>query len=148
MTFDSGEQLKKFILGKCVKAVDNVKEKVHVEFAGNLNQFYSEFSPDYYIRTGALFNSLDYTDAVSTGNGASAEVYFETPSYKNGRVPLQNGGYGHAYWSGEQVLNVAMQGSHGGYVDGTAIWEESMDSLGWRQGIEGMLEQELKRQGL
>lgn len=150
MTFNNEKQLKKFIIDKCVKAVANAERKVHAEFAGNLNQFYSEFSPEYYIRTGALFNSLDFTDVISNGNGAWAEVYFDTPSYQNGRVLLQDGSYGYANWDGEKVLKVALTGAlpHGGWEDGTAIWTESMESLGGKQGIENLIKQELKKQGL
>ena len=57
------------------------------EFAGNLNQYYGEFMPAEYIRTGALYGSLDRTGVRSSGSGASAEVFFDTPSYQNGLVP-------------------------------------------------------------
>lgn len=135
MTFKNEAQLKKFLIGKCVKAVANAERKIHKEFAGNLNQFYTEFSPEEYIRTDALSSSLDSTGAVSTGNGAEAEVRFNTPSYDTGS------------WSGETVLNVAMESSvpHGGYAGGTAVWTKSMNKLG---DIEGLLMQELKKQGL
>jgi hypothetical protein len=150
MTFENESELRKFLISKCTKAVNNAKDKVYIEFAGNLNQFYSEFSPEYYIRTGALFNSLDSMDAISTNNGAWAEVYFDTPSYQNGNVLLQDGSYGQAFWSGEKVLNVALKGflPHGGWADGTAIWTDSMENLGNKQGIKDLLKQELKKQGL
>ena len=150
MTFNNEKQLKKFIIDKCSKAVASAENKVYTELAGNLNQFYSEFSPEYYIRTGSLFNSLDLTNVVSTGDGVWAEVYFDTPSYQNGKVLLQDGSYGNAYWDGETVLRVALTGilPHGGWEDGTAIWTESMDSLGGRQGIKDLLKRELKKQGL
>lgn len=150
MTFENEAQLKKFLVEKCAKAVSNTQKKVYEEFAGNLNQFYTEFHPEEYIRTGALFNSLEQNGVMTTGNGASAEVFFNTPSYVNGWVPLQSGGYGYANWSGETVLNVAMKGTapHGGYAGGTAIWTESMDVLGGKSGIRNLLKQELKKQGL
>lgn len=157
MTFKNEAQLKKFLSEKCAKAVDNTKEKIYNELAGNLNQFYYEFRPEEYIRTGALFDSLEVTGVVRTGNqyvnSATAEVGFDTPSYKRGWVPLQSGGFGRAYWSDETILNVAMTGSysglpHGGYEDGTAIWTESIANLGDKQGIKNLLKQELKKQGL
>ena len=37
---------------------------------------------------------------------------------------------------------------HGGHEEGTAIWTESMEHLGGRQGISKLLKQELKKQGL
>ena len=149
MTFKNEAQLKKFLIGKCANAVANVERKVHTEFAGNLNQYYSEFSPEEYIRTGALFNSLETTGTHANGSGASAEIYFNTPSYQTGVVPLQHtpehGIYGYATWNGQKVLDTAMHGSHGGYVGGTAIWDESMASLG---DINALLLSELKKQGL
>lgn len=157
MTFKNEAQLKKFLSEKCAKAVGNTKEKVYEEFAGNLNQFYQEFKPKEYIRTGELFNSLETTKVIRSGNQhvsrAEAKVGFNVPNYNNGLVPLQNGGYGHANWSGETVLEVAMTGSygglpHGGYEEGTAIWSSSMQSLGGKQGIKNLLKQELKKQGL
>jgi hypothetical protein len=150
MTFKNEAQLKKFLLEKCAKAVDSAKEKIYEEFAGNLNQFYTEFRPEEYIRTGALFDSLVVTGIKRVGNNVSAKVYFDTPRYEHGWVPLQSGGFGYSYWDDEYILDVVMTGSspHGGYKGGTAIWTESMGNLGGRQGIKILLIQELKRQGL
>lgn len=158
MTFKNEAQLKKFLSEKCAKAVNNAKEKVHAEVAGNLNQFYMEFTPEEYIRTGALFNSLEVTGVKKTGNQhmnrAEAEVYFNTPDYEQGLMPLQHtpehGKYGWATATGEQVLKTALttKRPHGGYAEGTAIWKESMNNLGGDVGITTLLENELKGQGL
>ena len=154
MLFKNETQLKKFLADKCAKAVAETERKIYEELAGNLNQFYAEFKPEEYIRTGALFDSLESTGVTRTGNqhmnSAVAEVGFNTPRYQHGWVPLQNGGYGHSTWSDEKILNVVMTGElpHGGYEDGTAIWTESMQKLGGKNGIKNLLKQELKRQGL
>lgn len=150
MTFKNEAQLKKFLMEKCTNAVANVERKVHEEFAGNLNQFYTEFRPEEYIRTGALFNALEVTGVKRAGNRVATEIYFNTPSYDHGLVPLQSGGYGYSYWTDDYILDVAMTGKfpHGGYEGGTAIWTESMAKLGGRQGIKILLIQELKKQGL
>lgn len=148
MTFKNEAQLKKFLLDKCVKAVANVEEKIFEEFAGNINQFYTEFKPEEYIRTGALFDSLKVTGVKRAGNNVTSEIYFDTPHYKHGWVPLQSGGFGYSYWTDDYIFDVAMDGSHGGHVGGTAIWGDTMKSLGNRQGIKNLLLQELKRQGL
>lgn len=145
MTFSSESALKAALAAACVNAVAKVEEKVYEEFAGNINQYYGEFIPAEYIRTGALMGSLERTGIHPSDNGASAEVYFSTPSYATGAVPLQSGRTGWATWSGEQVLDSAMHGSHGGYTDGTAIWDESIASLG---DIKSLLIQALKAQGL
>lgn len=147
MAFSNEAALKAALVAACTKAVAKVEEKVYEEFAGNLNQYYGEFIPAEYIRTDALFGSLEHTGAMSTGNGANARVYFTTPSYQQGMMPLQHtpehGMYGWATWSGGQVLDTAMHGSHGGYVGGTAIWDESMASLG---DIKGLLLSAVKAQ--
>ena len=90
MTFESVAAFKAFLVAAAVGAVGEVEEDVFVEFAGNLNQYYTEFIPAEYIRTGELFGSLDRTGVKSAGNGASADVYFNTPSYQQGLMPLQN----------------------------------------------------------
>lgn len=154
MTFKNKSQLKKFLMGKCANAVANAEKRVYEEFADNLNQFYTEFSPEEYIRTGALSNSLRSTEVMQAGDSTKAEVYFSTPSYKQGLMPLQHtpehGMYGWATWTGQKVLDVAMTDSlpHGRYEGGTAIWTESMNGLGGKSGIKNLLKQELKKQGL
>ena len=150
MTFKNEAQLRKFLMEKCTSAVANAERKVYEEFAGNLNQFYTEFRPEEYIRTGALFNSLEVIGIKRVGNRVAAEIRFNTPSYDHGWVPLQSGGYGYSYWTDDYIFDVAMTGKfpHGGYEGGTAIWTDSMAKLGGRQGIKSLLIQELKKQGL
>lgn len=154
MTIKNGSQLRKLLMEKCSTAVANTEKKVYEELSGNLNQFYTEFQPKEYIRTGALFNSLESTGVMRTGNQhmsrAEAEVYFNTPAYEHGWVRLQSGDYDYAAWDGETVLDVAMSSGvpHGGYAGGTAIWTTSLKSLGGKNGIKKLLKQELKKQGL
>lgn len=154
MAIKNKAQLKKVLLDKCTNAVDNAGKKVYEEIAGNLNQFYYEYNPDEYIRTGALYNSLEYGTTIPTNNGAIAEIGFDVPHYKHGLVPIKSGGYGFSYWDDEYILDVAMTGrdhygrSHGGWTQGTLIWTESMQNLGGEQGIKNLLKQELKKQGL
>jgi hypothetical protein len=150
MDIKNDAQLKKFLMKKCVEAVANAEKKVHKEFADNLNQFYSEFDPEEYIRTDALSGSLESTGVTQVGDSVEAEVGFNTPNYEKGWIPLQSGGYGLACWSDEKIQDTAMTGAlpHGGYEDGTAIWTGSMKNLGGKQGIERLIKQELKKQGL
>lgn len=120
MTFGSVAELKAFLVAAAVGAVGEVEGKVHGTMRGNLGQFYGEFSPEMYIRTGALNSSLQSTGVMSTGSGASAEIFFNTPSYSTGT------------WDGGTVLNVALEGGapHGGYAGGTPVWTASMAELG------------------
>ena len=154
MTFKDEAQLKKFLMKKCKSAVENTEKKVHEELAGNLNQFYTEFTPKEYIRTDALLNSLESTGVKQVGNQhmsrVEAEVGFNVPKYEHGWMRLQSGEYDYSSWTDEQVLDVTMQSSlpHGGYEAGTAIWTESMRSLGGKSGVKKLLKQELKKQGI
>lgn len=150
MVFKNEAQLKRFLMKKCNEAVDNTQKKIHEKFSENLNQFYAEYNPEEYIRTGALFDSLEVTGVKQYGNRVIAEIYFVTPSWEHGWVPLQSGNYGYSSWSDEKIMNVAMRGMypHGGYESGTRIWTDSMNALGGQRGIKSLLKQELKRQGL
>lgn len=151
MDIKTEAQLRKFLMTKCSKAVASAEKQVHKELADNLNQFYAEFEPEEYIRTGALLNSLESTGVTQVGDDSIvAEVGFNTPNYEKGWVPLQSGGYGLACWSDQKILDTAMTGDlpHGGYKDGTAVWTESMNNLGGKQGVERLIKQELKKQGL
>lgn len=119
MAFSSEVALKAALVAAAIDAVAKVEKEVYGTFDANLMEFYGEFSPAEYIRTYALDNSLQRSGVHSSGNGASAEVYFTTPSYNTGT------------WSGEKVLDYALnRGSHGGYVDGTAVWNRTIDELG------------------
>ena len=120
MTFGSVAALKAFLVAAAVGAVGEVEGRVYGAMSGNLGQFYGEFSPNMYIRTGALNSSLQTTGVMSSGSGATAEVFFNTPSYSTGT------------WDGGTVLNVALEGGapHGGYAGGTPVWTASMAELG------------------
>ena len=151
MIFKNEKQLKDFLLIKCKNAVVQAEEKVHRIIDNCLQQFYSEFDPDEYIRTSQLLHSLVRSGVKPSGNGFEAEVYFDVNAlnYETGVVQTKHG-TGYATWDAETVFNVAMTGSyggkpHGGYIEGTAIWTESLKRIG---DVWSLLEQELKAQGI
>lgn len=135
------------MLQKCKAAVVGTERKVFNAIEKCLIQFYGEFTPEEYIRTKKLYNSLVKTDVKPSGKGFVAEVYFDMSKldYEQGLMPLQHtpehGMYGWASLTGAEVLGSAMEGSHGGYVDGTPIWGKSMAVLG---DINKLLVQELR----
>lgn len=151
MIFKDEKQLEKFLLQKCKAAVVGTERKVFNAIEKCLVQYYGQFTPEEYIRTQKLYNSLVKTDVKPDGNGFKAEVYFDLSklNYEQGMMPLkhtpEHGRYGWATWTGEQVLESAMGGSHGGYVDGVHIWGKSMAMLG---DINRLLVQELKLLGV
>lgn len=154
MTFKNEAQLKKFLTDKCAKAVANAEEKIYAELSGNLYQFYTEYEPVEYIRTGALLGALDISPVKRIANQhmsrVAAEVGFNVPKYQHGWIRLQSGDFGYSWWDDEYVLDVVMTDNlpHGRYHGGTAIWTKSMKALGGHRGIQRLLRQELKKQGL
>lgn len=151
MVFKDEKQLEKFLLQKCKAAVAGTERKVFNAIEKCLVQYYGQFTPEEYKRTKKLYNSLVKTDVKPDGNGFKAEVYFDLGAlnYQTGQIEIQStattGRMGYATWTGEQVLESAMGGSHGGYVDGVPIWGKSMAILG---DINKMLVQELRLLGV
>ena len=146
MVFKNEAQLKKFLLLKCQAAVAQAEQRVYQVIDKCLDQYYGEFKPAEYIRTQKLLHSLVKSGVKSTGNGFNAEVYFDESqlNYQTGVIPTQHG-TGYATWGAEEVLDTAMNGSHGGYIGGTAIWGTSMAILG---DIYMLLKKELIAQGI
>lgn len=135
------EQIKKDIEAKAKVAVFNTREKIYSVIEKNLRVYYGEFSPEEYIRTQQLLNSL-----VRQSSGLHAEVYFDAGAlnYQTGVIETQHGA-GYATWGAAEVLDTSMHGSHGGYVGGTAIWDNSMSELG---DIIALIVKELRAAGL
>ena len=146
MVFKNEAQLKKILLAKCKSALVQAQDKVYQIINKCLDQYYGEFKPDEYIRTYKLFNSLVKSNIKSVGNGFEAEVYFDEKQliYQTGVISTQHG-TGYATWGADEVLDTAMHGSHGGYIDGTAIWGTSQAVLG---DIYALIKKELIAQGI
>lgn len=123
-------QIKKDIEAKARVAVFNTREKIYSVIEKNLRVYYGEFSPEQYVRTQQLLNSL-----VRQSSGLHAEVYFDA-----GALNYQTG-----TWGADEVLGTSMHGSHGGYVNGNAIWDNSMSELG---DIIALIVKELRAAGI
>lgn len=153
MIFENEDELKSFLLSKCSAAVADAEKKVHKVIDECLRQFYTEFEPEEYIRTGQLLHSLVKSDVVQSGNNITAEVYFDAGAlnYAKGHMLLKNthkhGYMGYANWDSGKVLDIAMTGDypHGGYAAGTAIWTKSNIIL---KDVMKILERSLKAQGI
>ena len=110
MAFSNEATLKAALVAACTNAVAEVEDKVYTEFAGNLNQYYGEFIPAEYIRTGEVIdgkfngmakveinykNSL-YTDSVYYACYSDDEWLFHCDYDENGNISYiepKNDGY-------------------------------------------------------
>lgn len=117
MTFKNKKELERFILKKCRLALIKSQEEIYRIIKDFLRQFYMDYDPTIYERTGQLLQSLVQSRIVSDGKGYKAEVYFDLDSlsYEGGNP------------SGEQVMAAASQGYHGAigkmpYKDGEFLY--------------------------
>lgn len=125
--------IKKDIKSKARVAVAIAQPQVRDIFQSALNEFYGEFTPKLYKRTDQLMNSLDMSAIIPVGNGYEGDVYFNVGAINyivgTNVVPLKDGSFGSAYWSGAKAFYHAARGSHGGYTGGTAIWYKPIGIL-------------------
>lgn len=137
MVFKNQKQLESFLMKQSRQALMKAQDRVYEIIKQFVYKFYTEFTPDEYIRTRRLLESLVQSRIVSDGKGYRAEVYFDVSQldYEQGVMELKNtsehGKYGWATWDGETVLRVAMESEvpHGGHTGGTAIWTTSKAKL-------------------
>ena len=96
-----------------VPAVNTMARSIEEKVDEKVMEYYQEYSPVQYDRTGTMSNAPQKTDAVSTGNGAQAEVYTDTGlSYNTGT------------WSMQEVWESANKYLHGGKVPGgVSVWD-------------------------
>ena len=146
--FKNEAELKKFLEYKCKAAIADAERKVYNAIEKCLVQYYEQFTPEEYIRTKKLYHALV---KVRSKDGFATEIYFDENmmDYQTGLIKIQStpttGRMGYATWGADEVLDTAMNGSHGGYTEGVAIWEKSHSILG---DINKLLVQTLKEQGL
>lgn len=149
MTFNSIDALKNYILSKSKVAIRLEQERVYQVIDSFVKKYYAEYSPEVYERTYQLFRSLVKSKIFQTKNGWEAQVYFDVDAldyyFKHLTKHPVDGGYMNPYNGAispdgtfkntnrdgrtdfEQfTLETAAHGSHGGYVNGTAIWDDPL----------------------
>ena len=137
MTFDSIEDIKKYILSKSGIAIQKGQEQVYSVISDFLFEYYNEFDPDVYVRTYQLLCSFVKGDVVQTANGWEAYVYFDLDSLDYSIKTLRGVGtwentFHRDGWTHEndiEVFKMAAHGSHGGWENGTAVWDEPIAFL-------------------
>lgn len=120
MVFNNKTELETYIKDKLQNSILQAQKYVYELIDKFVKQYYSEFDPAVYHRTYQLYRSLVKSEIKSTANGYEADIYFDL-----GRLKY---GVGHN-WSEEQVLSSAAHGSHGGWTNGTAIYDDPRDIL-------------------
>lgn len=130
-SFGSGAEIKSYIIAQMKPAVKEVQEKVYDVCTKFLNVFYGEYEPQVSIRTYQLFNSLVKTDVRKSGNGWTADVYFDIGALSHPTSYTgQDGRLVQKKWSEDKIMTTALKtGTHGGTwtgVGGIAIWDESL----------------------
>ena len=147
MTFKSVAELEQYILSKMQSAIIKAQEQIYQVIDRFVKEYYAEYTPEVYERTYQLYRSLVKSEIIHTGKGYKANVYFDLTNldYQVKRLTKWKDEYGYrnpfnnAYspngiflnpkGSAEKVMQSAAHGSHGGYKNGTAIWDESIAVL-------------------
>lgn len=118
MLIHNSDELKAALKLKIKQAIGVTQNQVYNIIDDSLQQFYNEYTPDYYKRTNQLLRSLVISKMEETINGYRAIVYFD---YK--RLKYKN-------WSGEKEMNFGgvwgLHGyrgkNHGSPIRGTKFW--------------------------
>lgn len=129
MVFNSMEALKNHILSCSKVAVEKAQEQVYQIINNFLKQYYSEFDPSVYERTEQLLHSLVKADIQPSGNGWTASVYFDITTLNYSMKTINGIQVPNKGWSEEKTLTAAAHGSHGGYIEGIAVFDDPLEVL-------------------
>lgn len=120
------------------KALDAVAEKM-VKGLGDIieSEYYDQYSPMLYMRTGHFLNSATRSKIVVDGKNISITVYIDENAMD------------YEYVSGTYVAELASQGYHGSHAIQTSgrFWETFKQTY-TPDVIESMIKAELKGMGL
>ena len=151
VTFNNLDEVYKYLEEQAESILWWVQMEVYDIVQKFVDDYYKEYSPDFYERTYQLYESLIRSDIKKIGNTYIAEVYFDKSKldYSMKRFkywigldglyynPFNPASRSTDYWfnnkgySNDKTLSTAMVGSkpHGGRADGTAIWIESLKEI-------------------
>lgn len=130
MLFRSSAEMQNYILSHCLKdAVQETMNKIEKIIEECVRKFYSEYSPILYERTYQLLHSYIKVNAIRSGNGYEAEIYFDAGTMNHAVKNLDTGdSFSNSGWSEETILETALAGSapHGGWppAGGNGIWND------------------------
>lgn len=163
MNFRSKEEIVAYMRKSLSVAIKKTKEKVYEIIQSFLQNYYKEYSPEIYERTFQLLKSLVKEDVGENGfivyfdagalDYSMKSLHFrpvgsDMSGYMNpfNHAVSPDGTFINPHGDGGKSLEAAMHGSHGGYIGGTAIWDESMDVI--KPNIKFYLMEYLKQAGV
>lgn len=102
MLIHNSRELKQALLPKIKQAVGITQAQAYNIIDDVLQQFYNEYTPEYYKRTNQLLRSLVCSKIEELPNGYRATVYFDYKKLK------------YKQWSGEEEMMFGgVRGLHG-----------------------------------
>ena len=119
MLIKNDTQLKRVMQQAAKQALSESQQKLSECIKEFINLYYSEYSPEQYIRTYQFMESLTKTEVVVRGNLISCTIYLD-----------KNLNYKHA--TGAEVLGIINAGYHGMYGDkykGTPVWSKTIEQI-------------------
>lgn len=118
-TIKSKSELEKVMLHDAMTGLTNeLAERVYETLNYFLQEYYNVYQPRSYRRTMDFLYSAVKTDAEVVGNKVTAFVYIDLNALDNYDI------------SGEQVVDWANQGLHGGLDvgDSPRVWDETIEN--------------------
>lgn len=126
MVFRNVSDLEDYLLSRCKEAVRLMQERAFQVIDAFVKQYYAEYDPIVYERTYQLYRSLVKSEIKATGNGWTAEVYFDLDRLDYYMRKMNGKWYRNVGWDEQKTLSSAAHGHHGGKYAGTAIWDDPM----------------------
>lgn len=156
-TIRNQKELQKVLNVYLQKALQETQKIVYDVIDSSIKQFYDEYDPVVYSRTGKFLNSLVSTNIIKKENSYTCEVKIDEDYLKYsypgnpdwaGNVPAT--GYSVAKWADRQ--SIAFDGGNHGYtVDAgreDGFWNSAIEELGDIPGLIKIFKENLIKQGL
>lgn len=132
-TYKTMSSLKTALQKSLVPATNTMAKKVMEKVDERVIDYYLDYTPKVYQRTGLMSSVPQKTDASLSGDTANAKVYAD--------LSLR---YSTGTWTMEQVWSSANNYEHGGIkpTPGVAVWDEPMEESAnnsrnmWRESLQ------------
>ena len=104
---------------KAIGAVNGVIREIDGTVRIYIGDYYADYNPKRYVRTGRLGDSVESIPAKQDGVGAVGEVRIVNSKYDVGQ------------WDVYQVVEAADNLTHGGYNvgSGVSVWETPIEDM-------------------